>query len=105
MFEPVRVTGWQQTFAPTGVPDAVFEAIAGRPAWSYAYVQFLSSPDDDGSPKKLLIVTFGAYGSAAPEDMLLVHPIDRREARRILLQECGYSSEYIDHILLSTRLY
>jgi len=55
--------------------------------------------------KKLVVITFGAYGSAAREEMLLVHPINRQDARRILVQVCGYNADYIDHILLTTMLY
>lgn len=89
MYEPVRVSTWRQTFPPMGVPDVVFEAIADRPAWSYDYVQSLSAANDDGSAQKLVVITFDACESAASEEMLLVQPIARREARRILVQECG----------------
>lgn len=101
----VRVSHWQQMFYPAGVPDIVFEAIAGLPSWSYDYAQFLSSSDDDDSPQKLVVIAFGACGSAAREEMLLVQPINRQDARRILVQYCGYNGEFIDHILLSTQLY
>lgn len=104
MHETVRVNHWEQTFPPGSVPNAVFEAIAERQAWSYEYVQSLS-PGGDDSPRKLVIIAFGEYGCAAPEDMLLVQPIKRREAGRILVQACGYGPEYIDYILLSTTLY
>jgi hypothetical protein len=104
MYEAVRIRTWEQPFHPKRVPNAVFEAIADRAEWSYKSMQSLVPENDAESCSKFVVLAFEA-NALSPEEMLLVQPIDRQTARQVLVRDCGYNEDYIDHLLLSTRLY